>query len=64
MQQHISIHRVDLATAGLIHYGMHPGMLLRYLLGEYNGESRSVDAILEKVSPYIKPEDAKHIGWI
>jgi hypothetical protein len=30
-QQHISLHQVDLATAGLIHYGMHPGMLLRYL---------------------------------
>jgi hypothetical protein len=50
--------------AGLIHYGMHPGMLLRYLKGKYTGESRSVDAILEKVLPYIEPEDAKHIGGI
>jgi hypothetical protein len=64
-QQHISLHRVDLAMAGLIHYGMHPGiMLLRYQKCEYTSESRSVDAILEKVSPYIEPEDAKHIGRI
>jgi hypothetical protein len=41
---------------------MHPGMLLRYLKGEYTGESRRVDEILKKVSPYIEPEDAKHIG--
>ena len=36
-------------------------MLLRYMKGEYTGESRSADAILEKVSPYIEPEDARHI---
>jgi hypothetical protein len=48
-QQHISQHRVDLATAGLIHYGMHPGMLLRYMKGKYTGESRSADVILKKV---------------
>ena len=63
-QQRISQYRVDLATAGLIHYGMHPGMLLRYMKGEYTGESRNADAILEKVSPYIEPEDARHIHRI
>jgi hypothetical protein len=36
-QQHISLHRVDLAMAGLIHYGIHSGMLLRYMKGEYTG---------------------------
>jgi len=63
-QQHISQHRVGLATAGLIHYGMHPGMSLRYMKGEYTGKSRSADAILKKVSPYIEPEDARHIHRI
>ena len=43
---------------------MNPGMLLRYMKGEYTGESRSADAILEKVLPYIKPEDARHIHRI
>ena len=47
--------------AGLIHYGMHPGMLLRYLKGKYMGESGNADAILERVTPYIEPEDAEHI---
>jgi hypothetical protein len=35
--------RVLLATARLIHYGLHPGMFIRYLKGEYVGESREPD---------------------
>ncbi len=38
-QQNICHQRVLLATAGLIYYGLHPGMLIRYLKGEYVGES-------------------------
>ena len=52
-QQYISLHQVDLAMEGLIHNGMHPGMLLRYPKSKYTGESRNVNAILQKVSPYI-----------
>jgi hypothetical protein len=63
-QPDVSLHRVNLTTAGLINYGMHLGMLLRYLKGKYTGESRNVSAILEKVSPYIDPEDGKHIKRI
>ena len=43
---------------------MHPGMLLRYLQGKYTGKSRNVDAILEKIVPYIEPEGAKYIYQI
>ena len=28
------------------------------------GESGNADAILERVTPYIEPEDAEHICWI
>ncbi len=38
--------RVDLATACLIHYGLHPGMLICYLNGEYTGKSTDVEPIL------------------
>ncbi len=34
-QQSIFPDRVTLATAGLIFYELHPGMLVRYLRGEY-----------------------------
>ena len=56
--------RVDLVTACAIYYGLNTGMVVRYLKGEYVGESRDADKILEKVSPYIDEVDCKHIKWI
>jgi hypothetical protein len=63
-QQSICPHRVSLATAGLIHYGLHPGMLVRYLKGEYVGESRDHVIVLNKVSSRISIKDANHIKRI
>jgi hypothetical protein len=45
-QLSISPAQVDLATACFIHYGLHPGMLIRYLNGEYTGKSRDAEPIL------------------
>jgi len=56
-QTKISQDRVDLATACAIHYGLNTGMVVRYLKGEYVGESRNSTRILEKVSPYIDKVD-------
>ncbi len=39
-QLSISPTQVDLATACFIHYGLHPGMLIRYLNGKYTSKSR------------------------
>ena len=63
-QQSICPNRVTLATAGLIYYGLHPGMLVRYLKGEYVGESRSYVRVLDEVSDRINSEDADHIKRI
>ena len=63
-QQSICPHRVSLATAGLIHYGLHPGMLVRYLKGEYVGESRDHVKVLNEVSSRISIKDANHIKRI
>jgi hypothetical protein len=41
-QQEIKMSRVDMATAGMIYYSLHPGMLIRYVKGKYIGESRDV----------------------
>ena len=46
-QQAISQARVNMAMAAMIHYGLHPGMLIRCLKGEYVGESRRVPIILQ-----------------
>jgi hypothetical protein len=60
----ISLHRVDLATACAIYYGLNTGMVIRYLKGEYVGESRNANAILKKVVPYICDKDCQHIKRI
>ena len=63
-QQEIQMSRVDMATAGIIHYSLHPGMLIRYVKGEYIGESRDASQIINDVSPYIKKDDVDHIHRI
>ena len=55
---------IDMATAGIIHYSLHPGMLIRYVKGEYVGESRDASQIINDVSPYIKRDDVDHIHRI
>ncbi len=44
---------VNLAIAGIIHYSLHPEMLIRYIKGKYIGESRDVAQIIKDVSPHI-----------
>ena len=56
--------RVDMATACAIHYSLHPGMVIRYIKGEYVGENRDVTQILSDVMPFIDEADATHIKRI
>ena len=56
--------RVDMATACAIHYSLHPGMVIRYLKGEYVGENRDVNQVLRDVSPFIDEADTAHIKRI
>ncbi len=55
---------MDLATAGMIYYSLHPGMLIRFVKGEYVGDNRNVPQVLNDVSPYIDAVDAEHIKCI
>ena len=64
MQTKIDPIRVDMATACAIHYSLHPGMMIRYLKGEYVGENRDAEKILLDVSPYVNDSDAAHIKRI
>jgi hypothetical protein len=63
-QTKISEERVDLATTCAIDYGLNTGMVICYIKGEYVGENRNADAILESVSPHINKEDCQHIKQI
>jgi hypothetical protein len=61
MQQEIQQSCIDLATATMIHYFLHPGMLIQYVKGEYVGENRDVSQVLNDVSPFIDEVDVNHI---
>lgn len=63
-QTSISQHRVDMATAAMIHYGLHPGMLVRFLGGEFVGQSRNVRRILDEITPHVSAVDVEHVKRI
>jgi hypothetical protein len=63
-QECISQDRANLATACLIHYDLHLGMMIRYLKGEYVGESRDVQKIINKVTSFVCETDIVHIKRI
>jgi hypothetical protein len=48
-QKEIQALHVDLATAGIIYYSLHPGMSIRTIKGEYVGETRDVSQIIEDI---------------
>jgi hypothetical protein len=53
---------VDLAIAGMINYGIHPGVLICCIKGKYVGESRYAESIYHDVSSRISKEDATQIN--
>ncbi len=63
-QTTIQSSQVDMATACAIYYTLHPGMVIRYLKGEYVGENRNVPQILRDVSSHVDESDAAHIERI
>ncbi len=64
MQQEIQQSRADLATAAMIHYYLHPWMLIGYVKGIYVGENKDIFQVLNDVSPFIDEVDTNHIKRI
>jgi hypothetical protein len=63
-QTKICPHRVDMASAAMVHFGLDPGKLVRWLGGEYIGERRDVVLILAAVKDLISEEDYAHMEQI
>ena len=63
-QVEISNERINKATACAIYYGLNPSMVIRFIKGEYVGESRDSSAILSAVSQHINEDDCRHIERI
>ena len=63
-QEEISEHRVDMAGALLVHFGLDPGMAVRCLGLEYTGANRDVESTLRIIKPHVNKEDHDHIERI
>ncbi len=63
-QEAIQTSRVNMATAAMINYSLHPGKTISFIKGEYVGENRSVTQILEVLLPYVDVVDANHARQI
>ena len=60
-QMEVSLERVDMMAVAMIHYGLDPGMLVRYLGGEYTGAYRDIKMLQEKLMPHVPVDDMKQI---
>jgi hypothetical protein len=56
--------RVMMVLAAMIHFGMDPGKLVRWLGGEYTGARRDVTHTLSEVRGSVSAEDFNHIKRI
>ena len=63
-QTKICPHRVDMASAAIVHFGLDPGKLVRWLGGEYIGKRRDVVLILAAVKDHITEDDYAHMERI
>jgi len=63
-QTRICSHRVEMASAAMVHFGLDPGKLVHWLGGEYIGERRDVFLILAIVKDHISEDDYAHMKRI
>jgi len=63
-QTEICLHRVDMASAAMVHFGLDPGKLVRWLGGEYIGERRDVFLILATFKDHISKDNYAHMKRI
>ena len=63
-QERIDPHRVDMASAAMVHFGLDPGKFVRWLSGEYTGHYRDVRRTLAAIHDHVNAQDYGHIERI
>ncbi len=63
-QERIAPHRVEMASAAMVHFGLDPGKFVQWMGGKYTGYHRDVKKTLVAVRPHITVEDYNHIERI
>ena len=63
-QDHIDPHRVKMASAAMVHFGLDPGKFVHWLSGEYTGHHRDVRRTLNAIHEHVSAQDFEHIRRI
>jgi hypothetical protein len=63
-QEQIDPHRVDMASAAMLHFSLDPGKFVRWMGGEYTSYHRDVEKTLVAVRPHVTVENYNHIERI
>ena len=63
-QKQIDTHRVEMASAAMVHFGLDPGKFVRWMGGENTGYHCDVEKTLIAVRPHVTVEDYNHIKRI
>ena len=63
-QECIDPHRVEMASAAMVHFGLDPGEFVRWLSGEYTGQHQDVLRTLSAIHEHVSPQDYEHIKCI
>jgi len=63
-QTEVDPHRIEMASAAMFHFGLHPGKFVRWMGGEYIGASRDVLRVIEAVKDLISDDDLFHLRQI
>ncbi len=59
-QEQIDPHRIKMASAAMVHFGLDPGKFVRWIGGKYNGYHCDVQRTLVAICPCIIAEDYNH----
>jgi hypothetical protein len=61
---YVNPHRVEMASAAMIHFGLDPGKFVRFLLGKYTGQHWDVHRTLDAVQDHVTSDNYNHIKQI
>jgi len=63
-QEQIDPHRVEMASAAMVHFGLNPGKFVQWMDDEYTGYHRDVKKTLVAIRPHVTVEDYNNIERI
>lgn len=63
-QEEIPQNHVDMVTSLMIRADLHPGIAVRYISGEYTGEHRDLNAVINYIHGHVSPQDQEDVRRI